>query len=92
MLGSCRACCVLFNVLQVGSFESNSAVSSSSGKNTNGSTLQWFVGDQKLEFSSNLGRILELSKSKDGRESVSEFMSTMDAQVILMRTFPPALF
>jgi len=39
------------------------------------------VGNQKLEFSSNLGRVLEFSRLKDGRECV-EFMSTLDPQVV----------
>ncbi len=39
------------------------------------------MGNHKLEISASLGRILESSKRKDGLAAVSEFLSTMDAQV-----------
>jgi hypothetical protein len=73
-------------VWQVGSHdskESSSVISSSStGNNQNGTTFDWSVGNHKLDISASLGRILESSKRKDGQAAVSEFMSTMDAQVI----------
>jgi hypothetical protein len=80
--GSCCCICTCSrNIQQVGSQDSNSAVSSSSGNNPSSGSIQWQVGNQKLEFSSNLGRVLEFSRLKDGRECV-EFMSTLDPQVV----------
>jgi len=75
------------NIWQVGSQdskESGSVVSSSStGNNQNGTTFDWSLGAHKLEISASLGRILEFSKRKDGLAAVSEFMSSIDAQVIV---------
>jgi len=78
---------------QVGSQDSSSIISASSGNNPIGDGLQWSVGSRNLDISAALGRILDLSKSRDGRAAVVEFMSSMEPQVQpLLHGCPPECF